>query len=102
MMPCLPFYITDHVRPVRLAHAECAISPLPAEGAPLRPFLLHPTGRVRLNYSEAIRNGEIGGQPRQQVNVICGATNGYRRRMEFTQNSAEITVQVGPNGVDNQ
>ena len=44
----------------------------------------------------------FGWQPCQQVNVICGATNGYRHRAEFTQDPAEITVQVGPNGVANQ
>src|SRR5205809_5928494 len=73
---------------VRFADAEYAISGLPGELNVS--FFVYPSRRVCFDYACDLRRRVSRANPRQHVNVICGAIDDEGRSAHFTNYAAEI------------
>jgi len=80
---------------VRFADAEYAISGLPGELNVS--FFVYPSRRVCFDYACDLRRRVSRANPRQHVNVICGAIDDEGRSAHFTNYAAEIGEKIGTN-----
>src|SRR5437764_7230963 len=75
MMLFLPFYVTPHPRNLRFAHRERAVTFLPRESQCLFERARNPTGRVRLQFTDKLRERLVLPQFCQDVNVVGGSVH---------------------------
>ena len=87
--------IGAHLRDVRFAHGECAISTLPVEVRVCRPLFLHPFRRTLLRLLDQACNGNGAGKIAEDVNVILGAIDEDRLAPNILQDARHISVQPG-------
>jgi hypothetical protein len=96
MMARLILYVANHRCAVRFAYAEGPLPALPREGVPFRPTLLHPAGGVRFHHAHAISQRQIGRHPREYVDMIRRSPDGNGCGFQFSQDSTNVGVCVGP------
>lgn len=95
MMARLILYVANHRCTVRFAYAKGAIAALPCEVAPFRPTLLQPSGGVRFYHAHAIRECQIGRQPREEVEMIRGSPDCDGYGFELSEDSADVSMHIG-------
>src|SRR6185437_987210 len=76
---------------------EGTVPALPREGSTFRPPFLDPARRVRFHDTQAIGDREIGGEARENVDVVGGSANCNGNRAQLPQDSANVGVHVGAN-----
>ena len=68
---------------------------LPGEVTLLRPSFLYPAGRIGFDEAHQIGTGSFAGTLGQNVQVVGGSVDGECYASDFTDDSAEVGVEIG-------
>jgi hypothetical protein len=93
----LPLDVLPHLRNLRFAHGEGAISLLPRETRRFPKGSRNPTGRVRLQFTDQFRDRLVLSQFCQDVNVIGGAIYDQRDSAFAANRPTEVLVNSRAN-----
>jgi len=94
----LSFDVTTHLRNLRLAHRERAISFLPRESCGLSKRSRNPPGRIRLQLTDKFRDRFVLPQFRENVNVIGSSIHDYRDAIFRADSPAKILMNSRTDG----
>jgi hypothetical protein len=92
MMFFLSFDVTTHLRNLRFAHRERAISFLPRESCGVAKRSRNPTGRIRLQLTDKFRECLVLPQLRQDVDMVRRPINNHRDSVFVADRTAQILM----------
>src|ERR1041385_5151596 len=88
MMLRLPRDVVLDAGDLRRTHCKRAVSVLPSEIFRLREEAVHPPGSIRFEIAQHVRQGLVGSQLHQEVNVVCRAV--------YTERDAALPANYAP------
>ena len=98
MMFFLSFDVTTHLRNLRLADRERAISFLPRESCGLSKRSRNPVGRIRLHLTDEFRDRFVLPQFRQDVDMVRCPVHNYGDPVFIADRTAKILMNSGTDG----